>query len=92
MAEKSGLEVLAQLVAASACLIGALPEAEREILKRRILDKAWVTLNASARWLGGKSMTLELRTGVQNYHLPLLVSRVRDWTLMTYEKSKAKYL
>jgi hypothetical protein len=29
---------------------------------------------------------------VENYHLPLLCSRVRDWTLTMYEKSKAKIL
>jgi hypothetical protein len=90
--QKSGLEVLAQLIAAAACLISTLPEAEREILKRRALDKAFIYLNTTARWLAAKSMTQELRTGVENYHLPLLCSRVRDWTLTMYEKSKAKIL
>jgi hypothetical protein len=86
------LEAVIQVVALGATAVMMLPEAEQEILKRRLLDKAWICLNRCARWLGGKSMQQELRTGVQNYHLPLLVSRIRDWTLMMYEKSKAKIL
>jgi hypothetical protein len=94
MAEKSNpiLEEVLKILIAIVAIAATLPEAEREILTRRVLDKAWTLLNRCARWLGGKSMLIELRTGRQNYHLPLLCSRIRDWTGVMYERSKDKIL
>lgn len=58
------LEAVMQLLLAAAAVALTLPQAEREILKRRVLDKAWTLANRVAQWLAGRSMTLELRTGV----------------------------
>jgi hypothetical protein len=86
------LEAVMQVLLAVVTIMITLPEAEREIVKRRLLDKTWMFLNRVAQWLGGRSMNLELHTGMQNYHLPLLCSRIRDWTGVLYERSKAKIL
>lgn len=86
------LDAVMQIILVAATIMLTLPEAERAILTRRLLDKSWTLLNRVARWLGNKSMTAELRTGQQNYHLPLLCSRMRDWTGVLYERSKAKIL
>jgi hypothetical protein len=86
------LEAVMQVLMVTATLILTLPEAEREILKRKLLDKTWTLLNRCARWFAGRSMTIELSTGVENYRLPLLCSRIRDFTGKMYEKSKAKII
>jgi hypothetical protein len=86
------LEAIMKILVIVVAIMVTVPEAEREILKRQALDKTWKYLNRASRWLGTKSMTMELRTGMQTYHLPLLISRLRDYCGVMYEKSKAKIL
>jgi hypothetical protein len=91
--EKREAQIKLMIVLIQLCVLGwfLIPQHQRRLAGMRLAAASGRLLAGLARRSGRACMATELRTGQEEYTLPLMLSTARDRMAAVYEKLRSSY-